>query len=98
MYGSEARAPRQRADVMKGWVHPTVRRGTIYWTAQALGFSGAVAILIFLALQNPTFERLWWAGLGVIAAILGWFLARKMIKDLRHEYRYEEDDNTTDQS
>jgi uncharacterized membrane protein len=83
---------------MKEWVHPAVRRGTIYWTAQAIGFTGAAVAFIYLALQNPTVERLWWAGLVVIAAILGWFLAKKMIKDLRHEYRYEEDDNITDQS
>lgn len=60
-------------------------------------FTGAAAAFINLALQNPMVESLWWPGLGV-AAILGWFLAKKMIKGFRHEYRYEEDDNTTDQS
>jgi uncharacterized membrane protein len=81
---------------MKAWVHPTVRRGTIYWTAQAVAFTGAALVFILLALQTPTVEHLWWAGLAVIAVVLSWFLARKMIKDLRHEFRYE-DDNTTEQ-
>lgn len=80
---------------MKAWIHPTVRRGTIYWTAQAIGFSGFALFLIFLALQTPTVERLWWAGLSVIAAILFWFLARKMIRDLRHEFRYEDTEETS---
>jgi tellurite resistance protein TehA-like permease len=80
------------------WVHPTVKRGTIYWTAQAIGFAGAAVLFIFFALLNPTVERLWWAGLAAIAAVLAWFLSRKMIRDLQYEFRYEEDDHVTDQS
>ena len=79
------------------WVHPTVKRGTIYWTAQAIVFAGGAVLFIFLALLNPTVERLWWAGLAGIAAVLAWFLSRKMIRDLQYEFRYEEDDNVTDQ-
>jgi hypothetical protein len=41
------------------WVHPTVKRGTIYWTTQAIVFAGAAVLFIFLALLNPTAERLW---------------------------------------
>jgi Flp pilus assembly protein TadB len=78
------------------WVHPTVKRGTIYWTAQAIAFAGAAVLFIFFALLNPTVERLWWAGLAGIAAVLAWFLSRKMIRDLQYEFRYEEDDNVTD--
>ncbi|MFY9635613.1 hypothetical protein [Pseudarthrobacter sp. BIM B-2242] len=74
------------------WVHPTVKRGTIYWTAQAIVFAGAAVLFIFFALLNPTVERLWWAGLAGIAAVLAWFLSRKMIRDLQYEFRYEEDD------
>jgi Flp pilus assembly protein TadB len=80
-----------------GWVHPTVKRGTVYWTAQAIVFAGAAVLFIFFALLNPTVERLWWAGLAGIAAVLAWFLSRKMIRDLQYEFRYEEDDNVTDQ-
>lgn len=29
------------------WVHPTVKRGTIYWTAQAIVFAGAAVLFIF---------------------------------------------------
>ncbi|MDJ0455998.1 hypothetical protein PUN71_002130 [Arthrobacter sp. NQ7] len=83
---------------MKGWVHPTVRRGTIYWNAQAVGFTGLALVLIFFAVQAPTAERFWWAGLAVIAAILFWFLARKMIKDLQHEFRYEDDEDAEKQT
>ncbi|WP_307482451.1 hypothetical protein [Pseudarthrobacter sulfonivorans] len=53
-----------------GWVHPTVKRGTIYWTAQAIVFAGAAVLFIFFALLDPTVERLWWAGLAGIAAVL----------------------------
>lgn len=74
------------------WVHPTVKRGTIYWTAQAIVFAGVAVLFTFFALLNPTAERLWWAGLAGIAAVLAWFLSRKMIKDLQYEFRYEEDD------
>lgn len=79
----------------KDWVHPAVRRGTWLFTGQAIGFTGGVIYIVFLAVQNPTVERLWWAGLAVIAAVLFWFLIRKMIKNLQHEYRYEEDGNVT---
>jgi Flp pilus assembly protein TadB len=82
----------------KDWIHPAVRRGTIYWTAQAVGITGGAVLLIFLALQHPTAERLWWAGAFVIAAVLSWFLIRKQIQKLQHEYRYEEDDNAVDHS
>lgn len=79
------------------WVHPTVKRGTIYWTAQAIVFTAAAVLFIFFALLDPTVERLWWAGLAGIAAVLAWFLSRKMIRDLKYEFRYEDDDNVTDQ-
>lgn len=51
----------------------------------------------FFALLNSTVERLWWAGLAGIAAVLAWFLFRKMIRDLQYEFWYAEDDNITDQ-
>lgn len=74
------------------WVHPTVKRGTIYWTAQAIVFAGTAVLVIFFALLNPTAERLWWAGVAGIVAVLAWVLSRKMIRDLQYEFRYEEDD------
>jgi hypothetical protein len=82
----------------KDWIHPAVRRGTIYWTAQAIGITGGAVLLIFLALQQPTAERVWWAAAFVIAAVLSWFLTNKQIQKLQQEYRYEDDDNATDQS
>lgn len=48
---------------MKDWVHPAVRRGTVLFTTQAIGFTAGVAYIIFLALQKPTVECWWWAGL-----------------------------------
>lgn len=83
---------------MKAWTHPTVRRGTIYWTAQAIGVTVFTLFLIFLAFQTPTVERFWWAGLSAIAAVLSWFFTRKMIRNLQHEYRYEDDGGTADQT
>lgn len=82
----------------KDWIHPAVRRGTIYWTAQAIGITGGAVLLIFLALQQPTAERVWWAAAFVIAAVLSWFLTNKQIQKLQQEYRYEDDDNATGQS
>lgn len=83
---------------MKGWVHPAVRRGTIYWTAQVIGLAGLTVVLILLALQNPTVERLLWAAAFVIATVLSGFFTRKQTRSLRHEYRYEEDDNAADET
>jgi Flp pilus assembly protein TadB len=80
------------------WVHPAVKRGTIYWTAQAIVFAGLALLFILIALLNPTVERLWWAGLAGIAAVLAWFGTIKQIQKLQHEYRYEEDENAVDQS
>ncbi|MBD1544457.1 hypothetical protein G9E11_19880 [Arthrobacter sp. IA7] len=80
------------------WVHPTVKRGTIYWTMQAIGITCFALLFIFVAVQNPTAERLWWAAAFMIAAGLSWFFTNKQIKKLQHEYRYEEDDSATDQS
>jgi uncharacterized BrkB/YihY/UPF0761 family membrane protein len=80
-----------------GWVHPAVKRGTILWTGQAIVLTGAAVFIIFWALQNPT-ERLWWAAIAAIVAVLIWVLTSKMIKNLQHEYRYEEDLNTADHS
>jgi FtsH-binding integral membrane protein len=82
----------------KEWVHPTVRRGTIYWTAQAIGITGGAVLLTVLALQNPTAERLWWAAVFVVAAVLSWFFTSKQIQKLQQEYRYEAEDNAIDQS
>lgn len=79
------------------WVHPTVKRGIIYWTTQAIVFTAAAVLFILFALLNPTVERLWWAGLAGIAAGLAWFFSRKMIRDLKYEFRYEDDDNVTNQ-
>jgi Flp pilus assembly protein TadB len=83
---------------VKDWVHPAVRRGTIYWTAHGIVSAGLAVALVFLALRNPSTELRLWAIAAVIFAVLVGFLVRKQIKNLRHEYRYEEDDDTTDQS
>ena len=80
------------------WVHPAVRRGTIYWTAQFIGCAGLTVVLIFLALRDPTTERLLWAAATVAITVIVGFLTKKQIKNLRHEYRYEEDNNAVDQS
>lgn len=83
---------------VRDWVHPAVRRGTIYWTAHGIVSAGLAVALVFLALRNPSTELRLWAIAAVIFAVLAGFLVRKQIKNLRHEYRYEEDDDTTDQS
>jgi hypothetical protein len=80
------------------WVHPTVKRGTIYWTTQAIGITCVALLLIFVAVQNPSAERLWCAAAFVIAAVLSWFFTNKQIRKFQHEYRYEEDDSVPDQS
>lgn len=79
---------------MKGWTHPAVRRGTIWFTAQAVFLAGCAVALVALALQHPTIERMLWAAAFVVLAVLGGFVTKWQIKKLRHEYRYEQDEET----
>lgn len=81
---------------MKDWVHPAVRRGSSWVTAQAVFIAGFAVFLVVLALWNPTRERLLWAAGGVLAAVLVGFLARWQIKKLRYDYRYEDDEDAAD--
>lgn len=83
---------------MKDWVHPAVRRGSIWLIAQTVGVAGFAVFLFVLAIRDPTIERLLWAAAGVIVAVLFVFLTKWQIKKLRHDYRYEVDDDTADQS
>lgn len=82
---------------MTGWVHPAVKRGTTYAISKFIALVGAVAVLIFLLMQNPTGERLLWVGVAVAVTVLIGFLTKKHIEELRHEYRYEEEQSTPDE-
>lgn len=85
------RATAAEVEAVTGWVHPAVKRGTTYAISKFVALVGAVAVLIFLLMQNPTGERLLWVGVAVSVTVLMGFLTRKHIKELRHEYRYEEE-------
>lgn len=76
-------------DVMtEKWVHPTVRRGTIWWTMQALAYGGVTLALVFVAFWKPSTGTTIAAVVAVPLGPLLIFMAIKQVKVLRHEYRY----------
>ena len=77
----------------KEWIHPTVRRGSIWWRAQAIGFTVVMAILVVVLLQDPAIGHVLGASAAVALAILFGFLAEKQVKKLRYEFRCEDDEN-----
>lgn len=54
---------------MKDWVHPAVRRGSVWLKSEAIMVVAFGLFLVFLALQDPTVERLLWAVGGVVFAV-----------------------------
>ena len=74
------------------FTHPTVRRGTIWWRAQIVAITLAVAALVFAALRNPSTELTIGAGVAVAVGAFLIFMVTKQIKALRHEYRYTDEE------
>lgn len=75
----------------KASIHPTVRRGTIWWRLQLIALGGIAAAFTVLALQDPSPGRLVIAVVAVAISALFSLMAMKQIKALRHEYRYDND-------
>ncbi|MBG6192438.1 hypothetical protein IWX64_003410 [Arthrobacter sp. CAN_A212] len=73
------------------WTHPTVRRGTIWWTMQSIAVGGLIVALVFLAFWKPSTETTIAAAAALILGPLLIFMAIKQIKALRHEYRYSDE-------
>ncbi len=83
---------------MKDWVHPAVRRGTLWFKIQAIGLGGLAAIFVILAILDRTTKTLIYAIVACIVAVVLGYLARRAIKQLRYDYRYEEEEgNPADQ-
>jgi hypothetical protein len=73
-------------------MHPTVRRGTIWWTMQIIAFGGLTVALVFIAFWKPSTEVIIAAAVALFLGPLFIFMAIKQIKSLRHEYRYSDED------
>jgi Flp pilus assembly protein TadB len=95
--GTRTRATAAEIEAMTGWVHPAVKRGTTYAISKFIALVGAVAVLIFLLMQNPTGDRLLWVRVAVAATVLVGFLTKKHIEELRRDYRYGEEKSTPDE-
>lgn len=76
---------------MKDWEHPAVKRGKIFWLAQA-GFFGLLAVFfVFLGILGQSAESFAYAAVSAVLAVAMGFFAKSQIKKLRHEYRYKDD-------
>ncbi len=76
---------------MKDWVHPAIRPGTIWFRFQAIGLGGLAAGLVLIAILDRTTEKLIYAAVAVAVVVLVGYPARRAIRQLRYEYRYEAD-------
>ena len=72
--------------------HPAVRRATIWWTMQAMGWVGLTLTLVLLAFWKPSSQMTIAAVVSLVLGPLFVFFAIKQIKGFRHEYRYSDDD------
>ncbi|POH57743.1 hypothetical protein [Arthrobacter glacialis] len=75
----------------KNWEHPAVRRGKVFWSAQPILFGLLTVAFVFLAVRDQAFELLAYAAGAAILGVLFGFSAKRQIKKLRHEYRYQSD-------
>ena len=68
--------------------HPTVRRGTRWWRCQSWTLAILLTFFAILLLRDP----MDWSILGAVACTAGAglsiYLGEKMVKGLRHAYRY----------
>lgn len=73
-------------------MHPTVRRGTIWWTIQILVIAFLVVALVVLAIWKPSSPAIIAAGIALVLGPLLIFMGTKQIKALRHGYRYTDEE------
>jgi hypothetical protein len=75
--------------------HPDVRHGTGWIWSQWSHLAVLLVVLGLLLLRDPTGLHV----LGAIALFMGaglsLFIGHKLVKDLRHEYRYQDDEPTS---
>jgi len=94
---SDAYRRYERVPGVKEWVHPTVRRGTFWWTLQVVILAGLALVFLYLALADGKADLLLYGiAVGVLAVFFGFF-ARREIHKLRHEYRYEDNEDGSSQ-
>ena len=73
--------------------HPTVRNGSAWPRDQARWFAALLVFAGILLVFEPTGLHILGALGCLVGAGLALFLGKKQVKSLRHEYRYEHDDN-----
>lgn len=79
---------------MEGFVHPTVRRGQIFWWGWALCVAVGTVWFGIQALRDPTSERLLFLGLLILFTLAMAFNAVWQVRILRREFRYENEDES----
>lgn len=75
----------------KEWIHPTVRRSTIWWKTQIAVVAALIVSFVMAAFWEPSMQLTLTAVIVVLIGALLIFMATKQIKTLRHEYRYDEE-------
>lgn len=74
--------------------HPAVRRGTWWLRSQWSYLAILLVVLGLLLLRDPTGLNVLGAVALFIGAGLSLFIGHKLVKGLRHEYRYQDDEPT----
>ena len=75
--------------------HPAVRRGTWWLRSQTSYLAVLLVVLGLLLLRDPTGLNILGAVALFIGAGLSLFTGHRMVKALRHEYRYQDEEPTS---
>lgn len=83
---------------MTKFVHPTVRRGKILYTMQVLAPAGLTLFAAYHGFVRGDLELLLFALAGVVFTALAAFFFAREYRKLRHEYRYEDEEDSAEDS
>lgn len=76
---------------MNPWVHPQERRSRIYFSAQIFVPVIAMIVIPIILLQDPAQDHVLISAAVLVIGAVVIFLGIRVLKNLRHEYRYEDD-------